>query len=744
MSWVIPEDVAPQLFAELIALRNGFEKATLPKGMLALLNELQKDYTSFPAQVSNSDPAAFPFDALEALNEAMRTTLSSPVDSSNSGMASSQSSTLVSASSATATVTSETSGSEALNEAMRTPSQANEYRGTLTPPPSSQQLPTNPRLAPTSPSRSQLKVFCAYGFPLPKRGETPSRGRALRGNGRGGGAGGNGGYYARWPCPRKGDARRIGRDEDIGRIGKRRRMDEDGESEVDPDEAETNRGWRTDSSGRPVTQGAGLVLTTLVSIYSIVNQASLVQLLDALKSSNPDLPPQQFDKGIDMKGVISRLAYFQTATQLNDLLYMISLIQLSLEIDQLKIEAVKAHKRKPGLPAISEKMGVERSTFQEWVTAGMRLVHLCAAGTLYMLPILAALGLRTFLTKKEHVDSLNSLADALREVSDSKWGPLVKRLMGAMRYIQTQMIGSLFTLPERSALWDQADPSLYTTPPTFDTFPEVVKIRTPLVLEKSTKVPFEKTEASAWTERERVFACKAEKIVDLAELEEKLNHIHSTGKSEPGKYVQLNPEVAQGKTLIIEDSTGQMLGTLISMPDDLVERLKAKVLDLETIMPGEYRSDDSRRPGYKFNSNHYQTYGRMIEDVNFKQRMPYVSSEAVEHTVQYEALISVFDEVLEFHRVHSQFAHLLPEHYEALTLYVDILPLSPNTPAYPFSGFVVNLRVCTDGHKDGFDKDLCTVIVISTIAKAESSVYLRQACACTSGSGIYSYFLLVM
>ncbi|KAJ7629551.1 hypothetical protein B0H17DRAFT_1187876 [Mycena rosella] len=660
MSWVIPEDVAPQLFAELIALREWLRESdaaitkTLPKGMLALLNELQKDYTSFPAQVSNSDPAAFPFDALEALNAAMRTTLSSPNDSSNSGMASSQSSTLVSASSATPTVTSETSGSEkparcldsALNSILgKRVSRDDDPSSVITTASNEPPIGSNVTIKISAESLLRLRISLAK-----KGGKTPSRGRALRGNGRGGGAGGNGGYYARWPCPRKGDARRIGRDEDIGRIGKRRRMDEDGESEVDADEAETNRGWRTDSSGRPVTQGAGLVLTTLVSIYSIVNQASLVQLLDALKSSNPDLPPQQFDKGIDMKGVISRLAYFQTATQLNDLLYMISLIQLALEIDQLKIEAVKAHKRKPGLPAISEKMGVERSTFQEWVTAGMRLVHLCATGTLYMLPILAALGLRTFLTKKEHVDSLNSLADALREVSDSKWGPLVKRLMGAMRYIQTQdiplfknqkfrrgdecfgftdtleadhilctvetKIGSLFTLPERSALWDQADPSLYTTPPTFDTFPEVVKIRTPLVLEKSTKVPFEKTEASALTERERVFACKAEKILDLAELEEKLNHIHSTGKSEPGKYVQLNPEVAQGKTLIIEDSTGQMLGTLISMPDDLVERLKAKVLDLETIMPGKYRSDDSRRPGYKLNSNHYQTYGRMIEDMS--------------------------------------------------------------------------------------------------------------------------------
>ncbi|KAJ7707521.1 hypothetical protein B0H17DRAFT_1174549 [Mycena rosella] len=623
MSWVIPEDVAPQLFAELIALREWLRESdpaitkTLPKGMLALLNELQKDYTSFPAQVSNSDPAAFPFNALEALNEAMRTTLSSPVDSSNSGMASSQSSTLVSVSSATAPVTSETSGSEksALNSILRKRvSRDVDPSSVITTASNEPSIGSNVTIKISAKSLLRLRISLAK-----KGGRTPSRGRALRGNGRGGGAGGNGGYYARWPCPRKGDARCIGRDEDIGRIGKRRRMDEDGESEVDPDEAETNRGWRTDSSGRPVTQGAGLVLTTLVSIYSIVNQASLVQLLDALKSSNPDLPPQQFDKGIDMKGVISRLAYFQTATQLNDLLYMISLIQLSLEIDQLKIEAVKAHKRKPGLPAISEKMGVERSTFQEWVTAGMRLVHLCAAGTLYMLPILAALGLRTFLTKKEHVDSLNSLADALREVSDSKWGPLVKRLMGAMRYIQTQdvplfknqkfrrgdecfgftdtleadhilctvetKIGSLFTLPERSALWDQADPSLYTTPPTFDTFPEVVKIRTPLVLEKSTKVPFEKTEASAWTERE----------------------------SQPYPF---NRKIRTRKTLIIEDSTGQMLGTLISMPDDLVERLKAKVLDLETIMPGEYRSDDSRRPGYKFNSNHYQTYGRMIEDVS--------------------------------------------------------------------------------------------------------------------------------
>ncbi|KAJ7629876.1 hypothetical protein B0H17DRAFT_1284060 [Mycena rosella] len=493
MSWVIPEDVAPQLFAELIALREWLRESdaaitkTLPKGMLALPNELQKDYTSFPAQVSNSDPAAFPFDALEALNEAMRTTLSSPVDSSNSGMASSQSSTLVSASSATATVTSETSGSEksALNSILgKRVSRDVDPSSVITTASNEPPIGSNLTIKISAKSLLRLRISLAK-----KGGKTPSRGRALRGNGRGGGAGGNGGYYARWPCPRKGDARHIGRDEDIGRIGKRRRMDEDGESEVDPDEAETNRGWRTDSSGRPVTQGAGLVLTTLVSIYSIVNQASLVQLLDALKSSNPDLPPQQFDKGIDMKGVISRLAYFQTATQLNDLLYMISLIQLSLEIDQLKIEAVKAHKRKPGLPAISEKMGVEHSTFQE------DPVHA---------PYPGGLGSKDLLNK---------------ERAYSKWGPLVKRLMGAMRYIQTQdvplfknqkfrrgdecfgftdtleadrilctvetKIGSLFTLPERSALWDQADPSLYTTPPTFDTFPEVVKIRTPLVLEKS-------------------------------------------------------------------------------------------------------------------------------------------------------------------------------------------------------------------------------------------------------------------
>jgi hypothetical protein len=54
--------------------------------------------------------------------------------------------------------------------------------------------------------------------------------------------------------------------------------------------------------------------------------------------------------------------------------------------------------------------------------------------------------------------------------------------------------------------------------------------------------------------------------------------------------------------------------------------------------------------------------------------------------------------------------HQLPDTYEELDVYCEILPLGGDSPARPFSGFVVNICVSTNGHRDGSDKLICTVI----------------------------------
>ena len=56
---------------------------------------------------------------------------------------------------------------------------------------------------------------------------------------------------------------------------------------------------------------------------------------------------------------------------------------------------------------------------------------------------------------------------------------------------------------------------------------------------------------------------------------------------------------------------------------------------------------------------------------------------------------------------------LLPNNYEILGQFVDILPCEEPSPIYPFAGFVINLNVATRVHRDYMDDSICVVISIS-------------------------------
>jgi hypothetical protein len=76
---------------------------------------------------------------------------------------------------------------------------------------------------------------------------------------------------------------------------------------------------------------------------------------------------------------------------------------------------------------------------------------------------------------------------------------------------------------------------------------------------------------------------------------------------------------------------------------------------------------------------------------------------------------------------------LLPDNYQILSQFVDILPCEEPSPVYPFTGFVINLNVTTRIHRDYKDNDICIVICISDceggeLCLQELGLVINQCC----------------
>lgn len=54
----------------------------------------------------------------------------------------------------------------------------------------------------------------------------------------------------------------------------------------------------------------------------------------------------------------------------------------------------------------------------------------------------------------------------------------------------------------------------------------------------------------------------------------------------------------------------------------------------------------------------------------------------------------------------------LPDIYEELSLFADVLPGKEASPVHPFGGFVLNINVVTQSHRDLKDQSVCLVLVI--------------------------------
>ncbi|KAJ7509341.1 hypothetical protein B0H11DRAFT_2217066 [Mycena galericulata] len=332
-----------------------------------------------------------------------------------------------------------------------------------------------------------------------------------------------------------------------------------------------------------------------------------------------------------MKSLIADLIIsLETDAHANDLLYMCKLVQLVLNVDQFRRDWKNEGKgeRTPGVAAIAESYGLESS-------------------------------LRTTLTEAYHdaVKDINSLADAIREVSEGKWRPLVLRLIAAIQYLQNTSIPvldnyrfvrgedtftfvdvnkadevlqsvqtCLFKLPVRAPDWNEAVSKPWASRLSSNEAiqpAEVVVIRTGLKLERTSSLPFKNGKEKSWTEQERGYAEQAAIPTSFEDFKAQILDLHKSGKCPRGKYIDLDSDILDGKTLVIEDATGMRVLTLMTMPNDMTERFDERFDGIDAVLPNEFSWEDSKRPGYTYTSKAYTWYYRMGEKASNQSTFSY-------------------------------------------------------------------------------------------------------------------------
>ncbi|KAJ6450138.1 hypothetical protein C8R47DRAFT_1084538 [Mycena vitilis] len=150
------------------------------------------------------------------------------------------------------------------------------------------------------------------------------------------------------PDRRNATAVRTGSDADIGYLGRQI---------VAPGAVQTRKGFRVDGVGPPVTLKAGVLLTQLLAIFSNHHAPNLLALLKYLQTTSQ--PPQPISGQSEMKALIADIQAMELNARANDLIYMCKLVQLVLNVDQLRIDRKREgkDKRTLGIVAVAALYG---------------------------------------------------------------------------------------------------------------------------------------------------------------------------------------------------------------------------------------------------------------------------------------------------------------------------------------------------------------------------------------------------
>ncbi|KAJ6552568.1 hypothetical protein DFH09DRAFT_1496685 [Mycena vulgaris] len=309
---------------------------------------------------------------------------------------------------------------------------------------------------------------------------------------------------------------------------------------------------------------------------------------------------------------------------------------------------------------------------------------------------------------------------------------------------------SYFKLPPPSPCWAALkNPLLAPSLPlsldnlnlTEDCVAEQIIIRTELNL-KETLCPVTPANSVPWTEVERGKASVAPVAESIEDLRARFKKLHAGGKREEDGYVCIPSEICEGNVLTLRDANDELLAMLITNISKTLPHLDATAIPLiSAVMTGEVYPVDSDQPDFKYCASHKVFWNRYAEQghdapkdvhpnlvhklgvdhINYTQRAPHPSEEMKEDPPETNLLadfLKFVTIIIEFH-----LRKYLPNEHADISVYATRLPLNERSIAHPFGGFVINVRVCTRGHRDGGDKLFCVVIPFGDWTGGELVMY---------------------
>ena len=106
---------------------------------------------------------------------------------------------------------------------------------------------------------------------------------------------------------------------------------------------------------------------------------------------------------------------------------------------------------------------------------------------------------------------------------------------------------------------------------------------------------------------------------------------------------------------------------------------------------------------------------------NHNQRATYLAKAIKDNPERFQSITDILQDVCKI--VCDVLQKHLPDAFDRLRVFCEILPFNQMPATYPFPGFVLNIQVCTEAHVDANDDTICVVIPFGPYEGGELVLY---------------------
>ncbi|KAG6848785.1 hypothetical protein H0H93_014029, partial [Arthromyces matolae] len=514
------------------------------------------------------------------------------------------------------------------------------------------------------------------------KGRGRGKGTTTAGKGKGGGKGGGGGGGSN--CQRGANRGRA-----KGKKGKEIQGVEEecaeGEHQDSQQAGAATNQWDIQDKPAPPSPKAMHLLSRLGNLNTTEKTAAIDNLVVAIgdlgRSSNGS--PWHMTSSTTLRHppsldtCIQNCRRDQIKGNLHSFCRMMNLITLVMVLDK------ETKTQNLSISEIAFQHEMNYSTLSDWRHRGLKLVHLACGGTLYLIVIIAALGLYEEVTRLADVNSVSTIARILRDPQDDAAGQIVREIIipCLVQLSQTESLSSLCLVSSHeqghnmvsfSAL-KEVDVILesISTKPSLPDHSSYISdghvYQTQYALKE--KVCSLAKDRASWTEVERGKAANAPVAVTIEQLEEFVTSPDRNEKDDV-QYIKFSSTTLQGRYLKIQDRELEPIALLLTnMEQALGPKMALISSKLKVLFFKENISDDSRREGFSFLAQHYNMcYNRYAEKgtgapkdvhpdylgkqgkshINFSQRLPHLSKDILDNLEEFGVLVDMLTDIGSF------------------------------------------------------------------------------------------------